>query len=67
MARVGFEPMIPVFEPMRTFRALDRLATVIGPPLYEWPDPQHKELTISVVSMHLLMFRAPKLVLEIQF
>jgi hypothetical protein len=30
MTRVGFEPMIPVFERVKTFHALDRAATVIG-------------------------------------
>jgi hypothetical protein len=28
--RVGFEPTIPVFEQAKTFRELDRQATVIG-------------------------------------
>jgi hypothetical protein len=31
MPRVGFEPMIPVFEQMKTVHALDRMATVISP------------------------------------
>jgi hypothetical protein len=30
MSRVGFEPMIPVFERAKTVHALDRAATVIG-------------------------------------
>jgi hypothetical protein len=30
MPRVGFEPIIPVFERTKTVRALDRAATVIG-------------------------------------
>jgi hypothetical protein len=30
MLRVGFEPMIPVFELAETVLALDRAATVIG-------------------------------------
>jgi hypothetical protein len=30
MRRVGFEPMIPVFEWVKTIHALDRAATVIG-------------------------------------
>jgi hypothetical protein len=30
MLRVGFESMIPVFEQEKTFRALDRAATVMG-------------------------------------
>jgi hypothetical protein len=30
MSRVGFEPTIPVFEPAKTIRILDRAATVIG-------------------------------------
>jgi hypothetical protein len=30
MPRVGFEPMIPVFERAKTVHALDRAATVIG-------------------------------------
>jgi hypothetical protein len=30
MARVGFEPMIPVSERAETVHALDRAATVIG-------------------------------------
>jgi hypothetical protein len=30
MPRVGFEPMIPVFERSKTVHALDRAATVIG-------------------------------------
>jgi hypothetical protein len=30
MARVGFEPAIPMFEREKTFRALDRGVTVIG-------------------------------------
>jgi hypothetical protein len=30
MPRVGFEPMIPVFERAKTVHALDRTATVIG-------------------------------------
>jgi hypothetical protein len=29
MYRVGFKPMIPVFERAKTFRTLDRMATVI--------------------------------------
>jgi hypothetical protein len=32
MPRVVFEPMTPVFERTKTFRALDRAATVIGRP-----------------------------------
>jgi hypothetical protein len=28
--RVGFEPMVPVFERVKTLRALDRTATMIG-------------------------------------
>jgi hypothetical protein len=30
MSRVGFEPIIPVFEQWKTVHALDRAATVIG-------------------------------------
>jgi hypothetical protein len=30
MPRVGFEPMIQVFERVKTVHALDRAATVIG-------------------------------------
>jgi hypothetical protein len=30
MPRVGFKPMIQMFEQAKTFRALDRAATVIG-------------------------------------
>jgi hypothetical protein len=30
MPRVGFEPTIPVFEPSKIFRVLDRAATVTG-------------------------------------
>jgi hypothetical protein len=30
MPRVGFEPMIPAFEQVKTVHALDRAATVIG-------------------------------------
>jgi hypothetical protein len=30
MPRVGFEPMIPIFQRAKTFHALDRAATVIG-------------------------------------
>jgi hypothetical protein len=30
MPRVGFEPTISLFERMKTFRVLDRAATVIG-------------------------------------
>jgi hypothetical protein len=30
MRRVGFEPMIPVFELVKTVHALDNEATVIG-------------------------------------
>jgi hypothetical protein len=30
MPRVGFEPMIPVFEGTKTVHALDRATTVIG-------------------------------------
>jgi hypothetical protein len=30
MPRVGFQPMIPVFERAKTVHALDRAATVIG-------------------------------------
>jgi hypothetical protein len=30
MPRVGFEPMIPLFELSKTFHALDREATVVG-------------------------------------
>jgi hypothetical protein len=30
MPRVGFEPMIPVFERVKTVHALDGAATVIG-------------------------------------
>jgi hypothetical protein len=30
MPRAEFEPTIPVFERAKTFRALDRAATVIG-------------------------------------
>jgi hypothetical protein len=32
MPRVGFERTIPLFEGGKTFRALDRAATVIGRP-----------------------------------
>jgi hypothetical protein len=32
MPRVRFEPMIPVFERVKTVQALDRAATVIGSP-----------------------------------
>jgi hypothetical protein len=31
MPRVGLDPTIPVFEGAKTFLALDRAATVIGP------------------------------------
>jgi hypothetical protein len=31
MPRVGFEPIIPLFEGAKTIHALDRTATVIGP------------------------------------
>jgi hypothetical protein len=31
MPRVEFEATIPVFERVKTFHALDRAATVIGP------------------------------------
>jgi hypothetical protein len=34
MPRVGFEPMIPVFDRANTFHALDRGARVIGIFLY---------------------------------
>jgi hypothetical protein len=30
MPRVGFEPMVPVFEREKTVHALDRAATMIG-------------------------------------
>jgi hypothetical protein len=30
MSRVGFEPMIPSFERVKTVLALDRAATLIG-------------------------------------
>jgi hypothetical protein len=30
MPRVGFEPTIPVFGRAKTFRTLDRAATVVG-------------------------------------
>jgi hypothetical protein len=30
MIRVGFEPMVPVFEGAKTVHALDRAATVMG-------------------------------------
>jgi hypothetical protein len=30
MTLVGFEPMIPVFKPAKTFHASDRAATVTG-------------------------------------
>jgi hypothetical protein len=33
MPRVEFEPTISVFERAKTFRALDRAATVTGPPI----------------------------------
>jgi hypothetical protein len=37
MPRVGFEHTIPVFERAKTFRALDRGATVIGQlPTFSW-------------------------------
>jgi hypothetical protein len=32
MPRIGFEPPNPVFERAKTVHALDRVATVIGPP-----------------------------------
>jgi hypothetical protein len=31
MPQLGFEPTIPVFKRAKTFRVLDRVATVIGP------------------------------------
>jgi hypothetical protein len=34
MPLVGFEPTIPVFERVKTVHAFDRMATVIGPTLY---------------------------------
>jgi hypothetical protein len=34
MPRVGFEPTISAFEWAKTFHALDRVATVIGPLRY---------------------------------
>jgi hypothetical protein len=34
MSRVGFEPMIPVFERAKAVHALDRAVTVIGSFLY---------------------------------
>jgi hypothetical protein len=34
MRRVGFEPTIPVFERVKIFRALDRVATVISKTVY---------------------------------
>jgi hypothetical protein len=34
MPRVGFEPMILVFEREKTIHALDRMATVIGSSMY---------------------------------
>jgi hypothetical protein len=30
MPQVGFEPMIPVFERVKTVHALDRVSTLIG-------------------------------------
>jgi hypothetical protein len=42
MTRVGFEPMFPVFEPAKTFHALDRTSTVTGTecPLSEMKQPE---------------------------
>jgi hypothetical protein len=34
MPRVGFEPMTPVFEQVKTVHAIDRAATVTGPVFY---------------------------------
>jgi hypothetical protein len=36
MPRVGFEPVIPEFELVKTVHALDREATAIGCRIIEW-------------------------------
>jgi hypothetical protein len=38
MPRVGFEPMIPVFERAKTVHVLDRAVTVIGSHVYRAPE-----------------------------
>jgi hypothetical protein len=45
MPRVGFEPMIPVFERTKTVHALDRAATVIG----------YYSTTVLIISFHTLV------------
>jgi hypothetical protein len=46
MPRVGFEPMIPVFERAKTVHALDRAATVIGFILYTVKQNKQEEAKV---------------------
>jgi hypothetical protein len=50
MPGLGFEPMIPVFEWVKTVHALDRAATVISP-IYIYVSQMASSLQISQTTL----------------
>jgi hypothetical protein len=57
MTRVGFEPKFPMFEQVKTFRALDRSVTVIG---YVNTDLHYGRPRVGVqVSVGVRFFSSP--------